>query len=89
MRYIDGKCHSYPLIIDLVGISQNTFLSAEVWFTTVQGRATQRSFSGSSAHEDVVVGSARAYVNALNKIIAYTQAQKVPVPAEVHAAVAL
>lgn len=56
---------------------------------TAQGRATQRSFSGSSAHEDVVVGSARAYVNALNKIIAYTQAQKVPVPAEVHAAVAL
>ena len=56
---------------------------------TLQGRTTQRSFSGSSAHEDVVVGSARAYVNALNKLIAYAQAQKSPAPAGVHAVASL
>ena len=56
---------------------------------TLQGRKTQRSFSGTSAHEDVVVGSARAYVNALNKLIAYTQSQQEPVPAAVREAAAV
>lgn len=35
-----------------------------------------------------MVGSARAYVNALNKLLAYAQSQQAPVPAEVHEAIA-
>ena len=35
-----------------------------------RGGVVQRTFSGSGAHEDIVVASARAYVSALNKLIA-------------------
>jgi 2-isopropylmalate synthase len=47
----------------------------------VQGRTAQRSFAASAAHEDVVVGSARAYVNALNKLMDWTKSQQVAKPA--------
>ena len=40
----------------------------------MQGGSTQRSFSGSGANEDIVVASARAYVSALNKLIAFMAA---------------
>ena len=43
---------------------------------TLQGRTAQRSFAASAAHEDVVVGSARAYVNALNKLMEFVQTQQ-------------
>ncbi|CAL8462098.1 g1629 [Coccomyxa elongata] len=39
-----------------------------------QGGSTQRTFSGSGANEDIVVASARAYVSALNKLIAFMAA---------------
>ena len=39
-----------------------------------QGRKFERVFSGNGADEDVVVGSARAYVSALNKLISYQSA---------------
>lgn len=42
----------------------------------VQGRQFERVFSGQGADEDVVVGSARAYVSALNKLISYYSASK-------------
>ncbi len=42
----------------------------------VQGGSTQRSFSGSGANEDIVVASARAYVSALNKLIAFMAASQ-------------
>ncbi|CAL5228020.1 g11082 [Coccomyxa viridis] len=41
-----------------------------------QGGATQRTFSGSGANEDVVVASARAYVSALNKLISFVSASQ-------------
>ncbi|DBA86569.1 hypothetical protein WJX77_010262 [Trebouxia sp. C0004] len=41
---------------------------------TPQGRQFQRVFSGNGADEDVVVGSARAYISALNKLISYNSA---------------
>lgn len=43
---------------------------------TPQGRKFERVFSGNGADEDVVVGSARAYVSALNKLISYQSASK-------------
>lgn len=42
----------------------------------MQGRQFERVFSGQGADEDVVVGSARAYVSALNKLISYYSASK-------------
>lgn len=42
----------------------------------LQGRQFERVFSGQGADEDVVVGSARAYVSALNKLISYYSASK-------------
>jgi 2-isopropylmalate synthase len=37
---------------------------------STRGGKVQRTFSGSGAHEDIVVASARAYVSALNRLIA-------------------
>ena len=51
-------------------------MSTEGYVQTAQGGKTQRSYSGSGAHEDIVVSSARAYVSALNKMIAYLSAQE-------------
>ena len=42
--------------------------------SVLQGRRFERVFSGNGADEDVVVGSARAYVSALNKLISYQSA---------------
>ena len=42
----------------------------------IQGRQFERVFSGQGADEDIVVGSARAYVSALNKLISYYSASK-------------
>ena len=42
----------------------------------LQGRKFERVFSGNGADEDIVVGSARAYVSALNKLISYQSASK-------------
>jgi 2-isopropylmalate synthase len=42
----------------------------------VQGGQTQRTFSGSGANEDIVVASARAYISALNKLIAFVSASQ-------------
>lgn len=42
----------------------------------LQGRQFERVFSGNGADEDVVVGSARAYISALNKLISYYSASK-------------
>lgn len=39
-----------------------------------QGRRFERVFSGNGADEDIVVGSARAYVSALNKLISFYSA---------------
>jgi len=41
---------------------------------TPQGRQFQRVFSGNGADEDVIVGSVRAYISALNKLISYSSA---------------
>ena len=38
---------------------------------TPQGNMSERCFNGQGADEDIVVASARAYVNALNKMIPY------------------
>lgn len=40
----------------------------------MQGRQFQRVFSGNGADEDVIVGSVRAYISALNKLISYNSA---------------
>lgn len=40
----------------------------------MQGRRFERVFSGNGADEDIVVGSARAYVSALNKLISFYSA---------------
>lgn len=37
----------------------------------MQGPKTQRVFTGSGADEDIVVGSARGYISALNKLIGF------------------
>lgn len=36
----------------------------------------QRTFNGSGADEDIVVSSARAYIAAVNKLIAFVSAQQ-------------
>jgi 2-isopropylmalate synthase len=41
-----------------------------------QGGPTTRTFSGSGANEDIVVASVRAYVSALNRLIAYVSANQ-------------
>ena len=41
-----------------------------------QGGQTARTFSGSGANEDIVVASVRAYVSALNRLIAYVSANQ-------------
>jgi 2-isopropylmalate synthase len=41
-----------------------------------QGSLRQRTFTGTAASEDIVVASARAYLGALNKIIAVHQGTK-------------
>ncbi len=33
--------------------------------------ANEQSFAGNAAHTDILVASARAYMNALNKLIIY------------------
>ncbi|KAL6774011.1 LEU2 [Auxenochlorella protothecoides x Auxenochlorella symbiontica] len=43
--------------------------------TDCRGGQTTRAFSGTGAHEDVVVSSARAYISALNRMIPYVSAQ--------------
>lgn len=50
-------------------------MAGEGYVNTYQGGKTQRSFSGSGADEDIVTASARAYVSALNKMIAYISAR--------------
>lgn len=42
---------------------------------TAQGSVSQRTYSGTGASEDVVVASARAYISALNKMIALARPQ--------------
>ena len=51
-------------------------MAEEGYVQTAQGGKTQRSYSGSGADEDIVVSSARAYVSALNKMIAYLSARE-------------
>lgn len=41
-----------------------------------QGGATQRTFSGTGANQDVIVASARAYISALNKLISFMSASQ-------------
>lgn len=41
-----------------------------------QGRKFQRTFSASGADSDIVVASARAYTNALNRLIGFLSARK-------------
>ena len=42
----------------------------------LQGGATQRTFSGTGANQDVIVASARAYISALNKLISFMSASQ-------------
>jgi len=49
---------------------------SEGYVQNVRGGKTQRFYSGSGADEDIVVSSARAYVSALNKMIAYLSVQE-------------
>ena len=37
----------------------------------MQGNTHQRTFSGNGADDDIVVSSVRAYVSAMNKLIAF------------------
>lgn len=37
----------------------------------MQGSTQQRTFSGNGADDDIVVSSVRAYVSAINKLIAF------------------
>lgn len=37
----------------------------------MQGKTQQRTFSGNGADDDIVVSSVRAYVSAMNKLIAF------------------
>ncbi len=58
-------------------LAQETLLRSSLDTTIkpiLQGRQFQRVFSGNGADEDVVVGSARAYISALNKLISYYSA---------------
>ncbi|KAG7667065.1 hypothetical protein Ndes2526B_g04445 [Nannochloris sp. 'desiccata'] len=48
----------------------------EGYVQNARGGKTQRFYSGSGADEDIVVSSARAYVSALNKMIAYLSVQE-------------
>ena len=55
--------------------------AAATWYLVPasQGRRYQRTFSGTSSYEDIVVSSTRAYVTALNKLIASIREQQVQV----------
>jgi 2-isopropylmalate synthase len=50
--------------------------SSAGYVRNARGGKTQRFYSGSGADEDIVVASARAYVSALNKMIAYLSVQE-------------
>lgn len=49
-------------------------ISGSTLVENAQGSVRQRTFTGNAASEDVVVASARAYISALNKIIATSAA---------------
>ena len=73
--------HGYQAHRDVLRDSQKTTISAmfhDVVYClcVLQGRQFERVFSGNGADEDVVVGSARAYISALNKLISYYSASK-------------
>lgn len=53
-------------------------ISGEGYAESTSGAVVQKSFSGSGAHEDIVVSSARAYVSALNKLIGWLSVSAVP-----------
>ena len=50
-------------------------LANEGFVESARGGQVQRSFTGSGTCEDIVVASARAYVSALNKVIARLSAE--------------
>ena len=76
------RCASSALLwsVRLVAAQRNRtrcrYLLLIAYSIILQGRTAQRSFAASAAHEDVVVGSARAYVNALNKLMDFVQSQQ-------------
>ena len=51
-------------------------MATEGFVSSAQGGKVQRSYSGGGADEDIVVSSARAYISALNKMIAYLSAEQ-------------
>ncbi|KAL4440208.1 hypothetical protein ABPG75_003209 [Micractinium tetrahymenae] len=51
-------------------------LGPERLVALTQGHAAERRFHGSGADEDIIMSSARAYISALNKAIAYLAAKK-------------
>lgn len=51
-------------------------LAAQGVIINAQGRRYQRTFSGTSSSDDIVVASCRAYVAGLNKLIAYIKSQQ-------------
>jgi 2-isopropylmalate synthase len=57
-------------------------VAGDGYVRSARGVKTQRSYSGSGADEDIVTASARAYVSALNKMIAYLGAQERAAAAE-------
>ena len=76
-----SACNSTSHISILRRSKPCTVPSADRLPLRVQGRTTKRSFAASAAHEDVVVGSARAYVNALNKLMDWMKSQQIAEPA--------
>lgn len=44
--------------------------------TSAQGRTFKRSFTGMGADEDIVVSSARSYISAMNKMIAFLKSEE-------------
>jgi 2-isopropylmalate synthase len=54
-------------------------MAGEGFVQNYKGGRTQRTFSGSGADEDIVTSSARAYVSAMNKMIAFISAKSAAV----------
>lgn len=59
------------LAVTRVSIRPDGRQGHEAYVTSYQGPKTQRVFTGSGADEDIVVGSARGYISALNKLIGF------------------
>jgi 2-isopropylmalate synthase len=77
-----GPQHAYSRVIDvpneLIEFSVKAVTEGidAIGEVTIRIQSDSRIFTGHGASTDIIVASARAYMNALNKLVAYLQTQE-------------